>query len=252
MIACAASYDGPSGEPNRWTAHTMNGRFNFLAGVLCYSLTGAALFAQDVATGLVLDSRFLAPLSCVDVEVLNSAGNVVTRTRTDDRGLFQAEAPAGGDHRVRFRIFNYAPVVAPLAAPDSSGTQVPVYHVAFEEEQNSSSSEPAESDSASDAPPRAHPVRHGLRYPDTLLRSGIEGGAVIQFVVNANGRVEPESIRPLSATRKEFAESAIRYVRSDARFTPARRAGRATCALLQAPFDFLLGGKRPRSGRRPG
>lgn len=251
MIACAASYDGPSGEPDRWTAHIMNGRLNFLAGVLCYSLSGTALFAQDVATGLVLDSRFLAPLSCIDVELLNSAGNVVTRARTDDRGLFQAEAPAGGDRRVRFRIFNYAPVVAPLAASDGSG-EVPVYHVAFEEEEKSSSGELAESDSASDAPPKAHRMRQGLRYPDSLLRSRIEGGALIQFVVDANGRVEPESIRPVSATRKEFAESAVRYLRSDARFTPARRAGRATCALLQAPFDFLLGGNRSRTGRRPG
>jgi TonB family protein len=73
------------------------------------------------------------------------------------------------------------------------------------------------------------------RYPDQLRRTRTPGNALVEFVVDTSGRVEPETVGLVSASLPEFAQAA-REAAAEARFLPARRAGRPVRQLAQLPL----------------
>ena len=60
-------------------------------------------------------------------------------------------------------------------------------------------------------------------YPPVLRQAGVEGSAVVQFVVDTNGRVISKSVTILSSTNPLFGDAAISVARR-ARFSPGRIA----------------------------
>jgi hypothetical protein len=81
---------------------------------------------------------------------------------------------------------------------------------------------------------RVHP-----RYPFPLRRAGVGGGATLQFMIDATGRVEMESVQLLADTDPLFA-LACREILPDMRFIPAEYAGRSVRELVRMPFMFAL------------
>jgi len=79
------------------------------------------------------------------------------------------------------------------------------------------------------------------QYPGSMRESGVTGRVVVQFVVGANGRVEPGSIKVLESTNPSFA-AAVREVLPRHRFSPAKIGGRAVRQIVQQPFVFKLDG----------
>jgi TonB family protein len=77
------------------------------------------------------------------------------------------------------------------------------------------------------------------RYPDALKSVNVQGEVIMQYVVDAKGRVEPGSIKVLSATHKLFAE-AVRVALLSARYRPAEAGGQAVRQLVEQPFVFRL------------
>jgi len=61
------------------------------------------------------------------------------------------------------------------------------------------------------------------QYPQSLRQFGVEGSAIVQFVVDTNGRVDPKSVTLVSATHPLFGSAAIEVARK-ARFTAGRIA----------------------------
>jgi TonB family protein len=82
---------------------------------------------------------------------------------------------------------------------------------------------------------RVHP-----RYPFPLRRTGIGGGATLQFMIDAGGRVEMESVQLLADTDPQFA-LACREILPDMRFIPAEYDGREVRELVRMPFMFAVG-----------
>jgi protein TonB len=80
------------------------------------------------------------------------------------------------------------------------------------------------------------------RYPDMLRSSRLEGGVRVVFVVDANGRVEMESVRIIDASHPLFAE-AVRSVLPRMRFRPAQAGNRRVRQLVEIPFGFTLTGR---------
>jgi protein TonB len=76
-------------------------------------------------------------------------------------------------------------------------------------------------------------------YPQSMRESGMTGRVVVQFVVGANGRVEPGSIKVLESTNSAFA-AAVREVLPRHRFSPAKIGGTAVRQIVQQPFVFRL------------
>jgi TonB family protein len=81
---------------------------------------------------------------------------------------------------------------------------------------------------------RVHPM-----YPFPLRQAGIGGGATLQFMIDATGRVEMESVQLLADTDPRFA-LACREVLPDMRFIPAEYGGRKVRELVRMPFMFAL------------
>ncbi len=76
-------------------------------------------------------------------------------------------------------------------------------------------------------------------YPSMLRDSGVRGRAVLQFVVNADGRVDPSSVVVVSATRPEFATASTRAVERF-RFRPATVYGQPVRVLITMPIDWTV------------
>ncbi|MDQ3309094.1 MAG: energy transducer TonB [Gemmatimonadota bacterium] len=76
-------------------------------------------------------------------------------------------------------------------------------------------------------------------YPPNLRDSGVTGQAVMQFVVDENGRVEGSTIKVISSTHDAFGD-ASRDVLRQARFTPARVGSRKVRMMLQLPITWAV------------
>ena len=83
-------------------------------------------------------------------------------------------------------------------------------------------------------PGTAHPA-----YPAMLTASGVEGRALVQFVVDTLGRAELASFKVLDASHEAFG-SAVRAALPRMRFLPAEAGGRKVRMLVQQQFAFAL------------
>jgi protein TonB len=77
------------------------------------------------------------------------------------------------------------------------------------------------------------------RYPDALRSVNVTGEVVASYIVDARGRVEPGSIKIISASHKLFAD-AVRAALLNARYRPAEVNGTPVRQLVEQPFIFKL------------
>lgn len=76
-------------------------------------------------------------------------------------------------------------------------------------------------------------------YPEQLKAAGVEGEALVQFVVDTLGRAEPGSFKVLRASHDAFAQ-AVRATLPRMRFLPAEVGGARVRMVVQQPFVFAL------------
>ena len=74
-------------------------------------------------------------------------------------------------------------------------------------------------------------------YPDSLRSLGLGGSAVVEFIIEADGKINKESIGVVSATHLKFAD-AVRLAVLDALFLPAKRNGHEVAQVYQLPVTF--------------
>ena len=77
-------------------------------------------------------------------------------------------------------------------------------------------------------------------FPDAGLRGGVGDELILDVIVDTAGHVVPDSIVFLRAGFREFAEEALKWVRS-ARFEPARVAGCPVRVHIQQAISFRFG-----------
>lgn len=78
-----------------------------------------------------------------------------------------------------------------------------------------------------------------LKFPDIAWNTGLQGWAVYDFVVTADGRVNPKYVRLVKASDDVFVKPAEAAVRA-AQFTPATKGGTAVPTLVRLPVYFSL------------
>lgn len=76
-------------------------------------------------------------------------------------------------------------------------------------------------------------------YPEMLKASGVEGDALVQFVVDTLGRAEAGSFSVLQATHDAFG-TAVRASLHRMRYLPAEAGGKKVRMLVQQRFAFAL------------
>ena len=81
-------------------------------------------------------------------------------------------------------------------------------------------------------------------FPDSLRALGISGSVVIEFIIEADGRLNKESVGIVSATHTRFADAA-RLAILDATFVPAMKAQRPVAQVYQLPVTFNAPGRPP-------
>ncbi len=74
-------------------------------------------------------------------------------------------------------------------------------------------------------------------YPRGLEAMGVTGRVVLEYVVNAEGVVEPGSVRVLEATNSAFGESAVKAI-GQSRFRPARIGRTAVKQLVRQAVGY--------------
>lgn len=75
-------------------------------------------------------------------------------------------------------------------------------------------------------------------YPTVLRDAGVSGEATLQFIVGTDGRVEPASIRVVSASHDQFGEASRRAVERF-RFRPAKVNGTPVRVLISLPINWV-------------
>lgn len=83
------------------------------------------------------------------------------------------------------------------------------------------------------------PDSEGPVYPPEMLAKGIEGMALVRFVVSDQGSVDPATVRIMMATDSAFANAA-RTALPKMRFRPAWFSGKPVSQLVEQAFTFKL------------
>ena len=76
-------------------------------------------------------------------------------------------------------------------------------------------------------------------YPEMLRTAGVEGSALMRFVIDTTGAVEPRSIVVARADHELFG-AAVKSVLLKSRFLPAEATGRKVRMLVEQRFDFAI------------
>ncbi len=76
-------------------------------------------------------------------------------------------------------------------------------------------------------------------YPDSMKATRTPGSAIVEFVVDPEGRVETETVSVVVASHPQFGRAARDAVWS-ARFVPAVLGGRPVRQVVQLPIEFKL------------
>lgn len=76
-------------------------------------------------------------------------------------------------------------------------------------------------------------------YPPLLRDAGVTGQAVLQFVIDTDGRVESSTVEVVSATNPEFGDASIKAAERF-RFRPAKIAGRNVRVSITMPISWTL------------
>lgn len=77
------------------------------------------------------------------------------------------------------------------------------------------------------------------QYPDILRQAGVEGEALVSFVVDTTGRADVASFKVIRTTHDLFA-TAVKNVLPRMRFIPAEVGDKKVRQLVQQPFSFAI------------
>jgi beta-lactamase regulating signal transducer with metallopeptidase domain/outer membrane biosynthesis protein TonB len=109
------------------------------------------------------------------------------------------------------------------------------------------SSQPSKQTTAlpSDAPVVPDTGSSAPRYPQILIRAGVSGVTIVQFVVDTTGRPIPETMKVVRSSHELFTNS-VQAALPGLRFHAARVAARNVRQLAQMVFWFEVPGFPPR------
>lgn len=93
-----------------------------------------------------------------------------------------------------------------------------------------------------DRPTKIAPENTAPRYPRALLRRGVTGEVILEFLVGADGRQVPGTVTVLEIGHEQFLASVTAHLPT-MRFEPAMRGGCAVPQWMTQPFLFRLGGE---------
>ncbi len=92
-------------------------------------------------------------------------------------------------------------------------------------------------------------LQQRLEYPELQYRAGVEGTAVLQFVVSTAGTVQ--NLAVIRSAGNDGLDRAAMAAVQGAQFRPGREEGQAVRVRFAVPITFRIGDAPPRPERRP-
>jgi TonB family protein len=93
------------------------------------------------------------------------------------------------------------------------------------------------------------PMSAAPAYPEDMRQKGLEGSAIVQYVVDTTGRADMLSFKVLRSTNTSFA-TAVREALPQMRYTPAKIGERRVRQLVEQEFSFKLEQAVSQSAKR--
>ena len=192
--------------------------------------------AQSIG-GEVVEAMTAQPLRSYQVRLYylarGDSAQACDSTTTDERGLFQFGGQGVGAYRLEF---------GPPASRLTSGARVDAANrdtaIAVRFKVPVLELSGAQAFAANEVQQVA--IAHStvpLRYPPELLKIGVEGEVVAQFVVEPTGRVRPRSLAVVRSSHPAFTQAVGSFLRT-ATYQPARIGGIPVAQLVEQPFTF--------------
>ena len=146
-----------------------------------------------------------------------------------------------------------APIDIPNTLPEIDLTKAPTDPNAYSGDRRSSGSSSGTQPEAAPAPRQDKdyfafevekpvvqaPNSAAPAYPDMLRQAGVEGEALVSFVVDTLGRVDVATFKVIRTTHDLFA-AAVKNALPRMRFIPAETSRGRVRQLVQQPFSFAI------------
>ncbi len=81
-------------------------------------------------------------------------------------------------------------------------------------------------------------IRENLKYPALAAENGISGKVIVQFVVNAKGKVSDVIV--LGPVDPSLDKEALRVILSSPLWTPGKQGGKPVKVIYHFPINFVL------------
>ena len=218
-----------------------------LAALALLLVTSGVVAQPPAETGIARDAKHGDPLECLHVMLLDTADRAVAHAVTDSAGTFVLVAPAAGTYRVGFEIFGWDRLVGPVDTLRDGDMRERAYPLAFGDSvagENSDASQLRRREDASWHSAAAARPDADIRFPVSMRRARTPGSVVVQYVVDANGRVRADSWRAIVSTHPDYL-AALRAHAPAMRYEPARLDGRPVCQLVRNDVKFGWAGPLP-------
>ena len=230
--------------------------------ILAIALASSRAEAQPVMAGVARDANLGKPLQCLHVALIDSTGRSVAHTVTDSAGEFMLEAPRAGPYSVQFIVQGWERLGGPVDTLTESDFRQRVYPLAFTNmlvrdpsrgpvpivnRGAGESKKDADVDSVpaleTDGTWQSHRVipGPGLRYPERRYAARASGIVLAQFIIDSTGKAREDSWRLIRTSHADF-ETAVRDSLANARWRPARIAGKPVCELVLDYTEFSIEG----------
>ncbi|HTH82968.1 MAG TPA: TonB family protein, partial [Mucilaginibacter sp.] len=89
-------------------------------------------------------------------------------------------------------------------------------------------------------------LQRNIRYPDNMRQANVQGKAIVQFVVEADGSLS--NIQVLRSPGYGSGEEAARVLALSPKWTPGHQNGKAVRVMYTVPVSFTLGNGMPVQG----
>ena len=205
--------------------------------VIALTLFAALSAGAQTVQGTLVGEKTHQPIGNAHVTLVDDSDHVAAAATTDSAsGTFYLTAAGKGQYRVRVLVGHGGVTNTPLFQLDSDQTVertivAPDWPIAYLR---------AFLPDDVTIPARLEP-RQSPRYPDAARAKEKAGAAVLRFVVDSNGRVDPSTLTVVSSDDPLFAQSIANFAVS-AHFTPATISGAPVAQVYELPVDFGFDG----------
>ncbi len=82
-------------------------------------------------------------------------------------------------------------------------------------------------------------IANNIRYPEEDKKSGVQGRAIVQFIVEKNGSLS--DIKVMRAPSETLGKEALRVMNTSPKWIPGKQGGKDVRVMFTVPINFNLG-----------